>query len=360
MFGPVSETIAALRAELAGLLSPVADPALAPTIEISPTRVAPAALGGLIGVDRETAAERFARRLDAEVIVRVRAASPEELAAAEARAALDLVGADPVLMRRRGLLRVARRAATEAPLPDPAARDVRFDVAFEHRPVPAAGEGVIDDVRQGLAVTRLAGNLRLRYASEFASDPMADFSAVDGAGTGGPGAWSWDEARGEVRQTSNLGGGTGTPTANKQGAYLVLGPGPSGGPAGDFVLDAELRLDDPGATGAGSIGLVFRYRGPDDFGFALLDLAGWRLMGLRAGGAGSLLQQGGRDPTSGLAAGVWHRLRLIAEGDRFELHFDESPALAGRDGRLRQPGAVGFFCRRAAGARFGRLRLLGS
>jgi hypothetical protein len=360
MIGPVSSTIAALRLELAGLLSPVTDPSLEPSIEVSPIRVAPAALGGYLGTDRTTSAERYARRLDAEVIVRVRAAGPEALAAAEARAALDLVGADPLLLRRRGLLRLVRRPATEAPLADPAARDIRFEVAFEHRPAPTSGEGTIETVRQGLAVTPLTGSLRLRYQSTFADDPMADFTQVDGSGTGGPGDWAWDEAEGEIRQTSTLGGGTGTPTANKQGAYLVLNPGAAGGPAGDFVLDAELRLDDPGATGAGSVGVVFRYRDPNNFGFALLDLAGWRMFALRSGGSGSLLQQDARDTTAGIAPGRWHRLRLIAEGDRFELFLDEAPALGGRDERLRQPGAVGFFCRRAAGARFGRLRLLGS
>jgi hypothetical protein len=356
----VSSTIAALRSELAGLLSPVADHTLQPTIEIHPLKVAPAALGGFIGVDPVTASERFARRMEAEVVVRVRAAAPDGLAAAEAQAALDLVGADPVLLRRRGLMRLIRRTTDEAALSDPVARDIRFEVAFEHRPLPTAGEGVIDALRLGLAPSGLGGSLRLRYGSAFDADPMADFTAVDGAGTGGPAAWSWDAASGEVRQTSTLGGGTGTPTAAKQGAYLILNPGPSGGPVGDFVMDVELRLDDPGGEGAGSVGVVFRYRNPANFGFALLDLAGWRMMGLRSGGAGRLLQQDARDTATGLAPDAWSRLRLIAEGDSFELHVNETPALGGRDNRLRQPGAVGFFCRRAAGARFGRLRLLGS
>lgn len=355
--GRVSESIAALRSEVTALLSPPANPNLAPTVEVSPVRVSPGALGGFIGI--EASEERFARRLEAEVTMRHRGGSSEAVAEAQAQAALDLVGADPVTLRRRGILRVARRAGEAAP-GDARERAIRFDVTFEHRPEPDAGGGTIDEVRQGMAVTRLTGSLRLRYAHDFRSDPLADFTAVDGQGSGGPGAWSWDEETAEVRQTSNLGGGSGAPTAAKQGAYLVLNAGAAGGPVGDFVLDAELRLDDPDGDAAGSVGFVFRYRDPANFGFALVDLAGWRLLGLRGGGAGSQLQEGGSDTMAGLAPGVWHRLRLIAEGDRFELHLDEALALAGRDDRLGAPGAVGFFCRRAAGARFGRFRLLGS
>jgi hypothetical protein len=360
MISSVSEAIAALADEIEGLLSPPADPALPHEVHISATRSSMVGIGGLVGLHPELTAEIHARRLEAEAVVRVRAPSPAALLAAEQRVVLDLIGADPALLRSRGVLRLARRREGEDRtltasdgLDAPAGRDLRFEVAFEHRPLPQAGEGVIGGLARDVTTAELTPRGRSLYASEFLTDPMADFTAIDGAGTGGPGAWHWDAAEREIRQTSSLAGGTDTATADKQGAYLVLRGAVAGGALADVLIQAEMRSDGPGG-----LGLVFRFRDAASFGFFLMDNpGGFRLLGRWAGGSASPFEAGGIDATRGYPESEWLRLRLIAQGDRFELAINETVALRAREPGLAAPGEIGLFSRRAVGARFRRLRL---
>jgi hypothetical protein len=177
MISSVSEAIAALAGEIEALLSPPADPALPREVHISATRTSVVGIGGLVALHPAPMAEIYARRLEAEVVVRVRAPSPAALLAAEQRVALDLIGADPLLLRRRGVLRLARRregedrTLTAADGLDAAVgRDLRFDVAFEHRPLPEAGEGVIGEVARDVTVAELRPSTSSsRRTSRFSS-----------------------------------------------------------------------------------------------------------------------------------------------------------------------------------------------
>jgi hypothetical protein len=298
--------------------------------------------------------------LEAQVVVRVRAASPADLLAAEAQAARDLIGADPLLLRSQGVLRLQRLVdrddreldATDG-LGAPAGRELRFAVRFEHRPLPAASEGDLLSVPQDVTLATLSPGVRRRFVSEFLTDPMADFTAVDGGGTGTPGAWAWDAATREIRQTGTLGGGPDGIDGNKTGTYLLLRAPVAGGPVGDFVLNAEMRSD-----GNGGIGLVFRFVDPANFGFVLLEQPqGIRHFGRRAAGTGALFAEGGQTDDAGFAQGAFLRLRLLAQGDRFELAVNEVSSLVGRDPGLTAPGMVGFFCRNNATVRFRHLKL---
>jgi len=354
----VSETIAALTAEIEGLLSPPPDPAFAPDVMVSAVRSHPAGVGGFLGMHPDPFAELHARRLDAQVVVRVRAGSIADLFAAEAQTVRDVVGADPALLRSRGLIRLERvldgpdRTLGPADGFDaPAGRELRFAVAFEHRPVPDAPEGTLDAVPLDVATALLSRTARRRYVSEFLTDPLADFGVPTGAGTIAD--WPYDAAAQEIRQTSNLGGGDDAPNGNKTGTYLVLRPPVIGGPVADFVLHADLRSDGPGG-----IGLVFRFVNPANFGFFLMDEpGGWRIFGRRTDGSRALFETGARDLTAGFAQNEWLRLRLLAQGSRFELAINERTVLSAGESGLTEGGTVGFFCRRNATARFRQLRL---
>lgn len=361
MLPSVADTISALSGEIVGLLSPGPDPALAPEVVVTAARSHPAGIGGYVGLHADPAAELHARRLDAQVVIRVRAASFADLLVAEARVARELIGADPALLRSRGVLRLQRivdgadRSLVAADgIGVAAGRELRFSVAFEHMPIPVASEGALDAIPIDLETASFSGRTRRRYASEFRTDPLSDFMVQDGAGVGGAGAWSYDAAAQELRQTSSRSGGSNAVNGDKSGTYLVLRPPIMGGPVRDFALHADVRSDGPGG-----IGFVFRFVDTGSFGFFLMDEpGGYRILGQRSGGSGALLASGGRDETIGFPQNEWLRLRLLAQGDRFDLAINERPVLSGIEPRLDAAGSVGFFCRRNGAARFRQLRLL--
>jgi hypothetical protein len=218
---------------------------------------------------------------------------------------------------------------------------------------------MINLVPQDLTLANPTRTGRLLYATEFTTpQSMDDFTALAGTGLGTP-QWQFVAATAtdlpEVRETSSVGGGGEGMSGDKTGAYFILRENIGGGEVADFVLHAEVRSD-----GAGGIGLVFRYRDRGNFGFFLMEKpAGHRLLGRRRAGTGKLLDEGGQDTSQGVLPGEWLRLRLLAEGDRFELAINEVVALVGRDAGFTGPGLVGLFSRGNPNARFRYLRLTG-
>jgi hypothetical protein len=317
-------------------------------------------VGGFIGINDVPKAELHSRILDAQIVLRVRAATPADLLTAETRVTRDLIGADPTVLRSQGILRLSRltdrddiHLTAADGLGAPVGRELRFAVRFEYRPIPAVAEDVLGAVSQDLTTAMLASPARLLYASEFLTDPMADFTAVAGSGGGTAGAWSWDAGAQEILQTGTRFAGANGLSANKAGTYLVLNQAVTGGAIRDFVLNADIRSDGPGG-----IGLVFRYVNAVNFGYVLLEQPpAVRIIGYRAANVGSFLAQGGQSSGAGFTVGQFLRLRLLAQDDRFDLSINGVPVLSGRDPGLSAPGMVGFFCRRNATARFRRLSL---
>jgi hypothetical protein len=358
-------TIDALSSAISALLAPPpADPALTPKVAILPAQTNLAGIGGFIGQSDTPAAEKIARRLDGEVVVRVFAGSAAALLDAEAQVSRKLLAASPTLLRQRGILRLQRvlgspdrRLDAADGIAAPFGQELRFAVKFEHAPLPTQSEGAIASVPQDIAVAGPARPGRLRYQTEFLTDPLADFTGVAG-GTSGSAAWTYDQASLELRQTGGRKGGDDGVSGNKTGAYLVLQDSVAGGALADFVLHAEMRSDGPGG-----LGLVFRYRDTGNFGFFIMEEPGAppgrRLFGRRRNDSGALLAEGGQDLTQGFPTNSWLRLRLLAEGDRFELAINETVALTGSDAELSEPGSIGLFCRGNPNARFRHVRLTG-
>lgn len=357
---PLSEAVAALQGEIAALLADGGDPALQPEVTVNAVKSHLSGIGGFVGLSSDPAGEIRARRLDARVVVRVKAGSLAALAAVEAEATTAIVGADPVLLRGRGIQRITREIEGTDPvlaasdgLSAPAGKDLRFNVLYEHVRPPDAPSGVLETLPQDAFVAGVSWTTRELYSSEFAEDPLADFNVVDDPdATGGPSAWSYDAAEQEVRQTSATTGGSNNVNASKIGTYLVLRQAVLGADVADFVLYAQLRSDV-----SGGIGLVFRFVDVENFGFFLMNRPSpYRLLGRQAAGTPALL--GGADQSGGYVPGQWHRLRLLAQRDRFEVALDERVVIRARDQSLAAPGSIGFMCRNNATARFRQLRLL--
>jgi hypothetical protein len=359
MLAALGQALDALSAEIDAL---IAGAGLSPAPEILILSTSPrlSGIGGFVGLNDTPRAELYARTVEAEVAVRVLANNSNTLATAEAQATNLLLRADPAVLRQAGIFRMTRLTERETPVLRGSdgisanfGRDLIFAVTYEHKPVPAAAEGVLGSVPADVTMAGLTARGRTIYDSEFETDPLLDFLALDRAGgTGTAGAWAHDAAAREVTQTGTASGGNNGIAGNKVGTYLVLAPG-AGGSVTNFVAHAEMRC---GATGG--IGFVFRFADIENFGFVVLESpADVRVMGKRIAGTGTLLDAGGQDDTQGFPPDTWIRLRLLADGDRFELAVNERTVLSGRDASLTGPGSVGLFCRRADTARFRRFRL---
>lgn len=357
MLPTVGETMTALTSEIEALLSPLPDPAPAREVLVSAGRTHPVGIGGFVGLHHEPRAELYARRLDAQVVVRLRAESLTDLLTAEARTVQDIIAADPGVLRSRGLQRLERVLEGPDRMMGPSngldvhVQELRFSVQFEHRPLPESGDHRLDTVPVAVATARIGPETgRRRYASEFPTNPLADFTVPSGGGD--PVDWRYDEAAREVRHVSTLGGGTDNPDGDKTGAYLLLRSSVIG-PLQDFLLQADMRSDGPGG-----IGLLFRFVDATNFGFVLFDEpGGWRILGRRTQDSGALFERGARDSSAGFAPGQWLRVALLAQGSRFELTVNESLVLSAEESALSEGGQVGFFCRKNPTARFRKLRV---
>jgi hypothetical protein len=359
-------TVDALFSAISALLTPSADLDFPPQVAILPARTTLAGIGGFIGHSKAPPAERVARRLEGEVVIRVFADSAADLLDAEAQVSRTLMAASSDLLRRQGILSLQRllnspdrRLEAADGISAPFGQELRFAVKFEHAPLPAESEGMITSVPQDSTLANPTRTGRLLYATEFTTpQSMGDFTQLAGTDLGTP-QWQFVAATAteppEVRETSAIGGGGDGMSGDKTGAYFILRAGIGGGEVADFVLHAEVRSDGPGG-----IGLVFRYRDRGNFGFFLMEEpAGHRLFGRRRAGTGKLLDEGGQDSGQGVLSAEWLRLRLLAEGDRFELAINEVVALSGRDAGFTEPGLVGLFSRANSNARFRHVRLTG-
>ena len=361
MLPPLSQTITALNAEISGFLS-AED--FAPTPQILMLSNAPglAGIGGFVGINDVPKTEIYARKIKAEIAVRVFGDTSSDLADAEVQATTNLLGADPVQLRRAGIFNLKRLTDRATPLlraadgiPQAFGRDIVFSVTYEHKPLPETSQGMLDTVPVDTTQARLTRGGGLIYANDFGTDPLADFQARDRvSGTGSAGNWSYDAVAQEITQTGTTSGGNNGIAATKVGTYLTLTPS-AGGAVRNFVVTAEMQC---GATGG--IGFVFRFMDVENHGFVILESpANVRVIAKRIAGVGTLLDTSGQDTSAGFTPDTWHRLRFLADGDRFELAVDEQTVLAGRDAGLPQTGSVGFFCRRASTARFRHFRLSG-
>jgi hypothetical protein len=356
------EAVTALNTTLLGLLPGAADPLLAPELFVNPLRSRPAGVGGVVGIRTAApAGEVTALHVTAEVVVRVKAPSAAQLAAAESSVTLALLGADPVNLRSNGVFRIRRMAANGdqqvSGSPNVAERDVRFEVFYEFSKLPDAAGGVISSIPLDLlqrtsATAARAPSQLLRVDCE--QDPLALFDVVDDDSLSEPGQWQYDAVEREIRQASAAGGGSNNFNTSKRGTYLLVRPGSTPPAPKDFVLYTSMRSDS-----SGGIGLIFRFQDIDNFYYVLLHDNGnpnapfrYRIMGRKVGGTFSFLDAGGADDTSGYAPNTWFSLRLAAQDQQFDLAVDGVDVLSGRDSSITSPGRVGLMSRSAAGARF--------
>jgi hypothetical protein len=344
------EAFTGLATALAALLPTAPEPALAPELTVNPVRIRPTGLGGYVGPQLDPDGDVVGRLLEARVLVEVKAAGVDGLDAAVGTITRALVGARREDLRKAGILRLELDGLGDKvpslETTDNATQPVTFSVAYEFLKGPDEGGGVIAKVPLDLELTG-SNEPRVLIASQFESDPLDEFEVVDDplATTNAPSQWTYSAAERRLEQGAAISGGTTTVNANKPGTYLLVRATPSRPPVQDLILRAEL------ASGSDEgIGLVFRFRDPDNFCFFLMNQnKGYRVLARKVAGSFSQIAL---DGSHGFDVGRVYRTKVVARGGEVQLSLDGDLVLEGEDTALVGPGRVGFMSFRNPLARF--------
>lgn len=356
-----SQTIDGLNNALTSLLPPVAAPIQQLSLLINPARIAPIGVGGVVGLQREPFGEIVGRRLEARAAVAVRAANLSDLDTALAAVSGALMGAGRTTLAGLGIQRLTlddigpRPQESGPPGPSlPVERELVFSVHYEFLKAPEEAGGVIEQIPLDLEVSRSSAPRSLLNIN-FRADPLARFEIVDdpAAGTAAPSDWQYNSAEAGIEQRSLIRGGSDAADPNKPGTYLLLRPHPLLPPVRDFILRTSLKSAD------GGIGVVFRWRDPDNFYFFIMDrLQNYRLMGKKVAGTFQDLDTAALDDTEGYEAGQLYEVKLTAQGGALRAYLDGEEIVNGQDASLADAGRVGFLCRNNDQASFYRIGLV--
>lgn len=340
----LGEALDALTADVRALLPAPANPNLAPTVLVTPWSVAPTGLGGYVGPSVDPAGDVLGRRLTVTVEVGVRAQTPDALEDALASVSSAMVTATRGDTANGDLLRVAHG---DGPAPTGGSeRTLHFDVLYEFVRRPTSGSGVIDEVLLDLE----AGTTPLGRAVRIGAAPgvLTRFDVVDDplAIHHRPSAWDVDAAEPAIVQGAETwGGATGNGVA-MPGTALVLRSSPATPAPVDLLLRTAFAAD------GGGVGLVWRWQGPDDFYYVLLDTdRAVRRIGRKVAGEFAELEVAAVDTTTGYEPGP-HHLKVRVEGTAMAVSLDGEQILAGTDAGITDPGRVGLLTRRTTTARF--------
>jgi hypothetical protein len=133
------------------LMPPVADPQLPLHVAVDPVSIAPAGVGGVIGLSRAPIGEIHARRVHAVARVRVGTTDADALDAAVTSVTAAVIAGDRAHQRAAGLLEAdLQDVGPQTTITDAGqsrhTRDVSFRLLFEHIELPTEGEEVITSI----------------------------------------------------------------------------------------------------------------------------------------------------------------------------------------------------------------------
>jgi hypothetical protein len=341
----LGEALEAMVADLRSLLPAGTDEPLEPSLLVLPRATAPTGLGGYVGPHDEPSGDVHGRRVEARVEVDVRTSSADALAGATAAVSRALLTAARGDTDNGAVLRVTH---ADGPLPAPSetGRTLAFDVRYEYLRRPTEAGGVIADVVLDLDVGTTPFGRAVRAAA--APGVLSRFDVVDDPGAihHTPSTWEFDPEGPAIVQRAETWGGSAGQGPNTPGTTLLLRATPVTPPAADLLLRSAVT------TETGGVGLVWRWQGPDDFYFLLLDVdRGVRRIGRKVAGDFGELDEPAVDTTVAFPAGH-HHLKVRVEGTAMRASLDGAPILAGADDAIGGPGRVGLLTRRNATARF--------
>lgn len=338
--------LAALSSDLRAVLPTATNPSLEPSLLVTPRTISPTGLGGYVGPHTEPDGDVHGRRVAAAVEVGVRAQTPNDLDQALSEVSAALLTVERGDTTNGDVLRVEHASQAAGSADGNTERTLRFDVLYEFVRPPTEAGGIIDEVLVDLD----AGTTPLGRAVRVAAAPgvLTRFDVVDDPAAIHhlPSDWDVDPAEPALLQRAETWGGATGPGPVMPGTMLVLRTTP----VAPAVADLVARTAFTALTGG--VGMVWRWQGPDDFYFVLLDVdRNVRRIGRKVGGTFAELDQVAADEANGYDPGP-HHLRVRVEGPSMTATLDGEEILVGADDAIEAPGRVGLLTRRTTTARF--------
>ena len=189
---------------------------------------------------------------------------------------------------------------------------------------------------------------RHQIAHDFRTDPLAGFEVADDPrAQGRPSRWEHDRAAALVRQRATVSAtGLQNTSADKPGAIL-LGRAAAWPARRDVLVRTRVSAD------GGGIGVVFRYRDPDNFYYFLMDAdLRYRRIGRKVGGRYGELDGRAVDLSTGYTPGTTYEVAVAAVGGSLVVALNGEQVLAGHDDALPGAGRVGLLAWKNPTARF--------
>ena len=145
------DALTGLTAAFGALMPAIASPQLPHKVAVDPLSVAPAGLGGYVGVSTTPPGEIRAHRVTALARVTVGTTDADQLDAAVTKVTAAVVAGDRARQRSQGLLEaeleeIGPQTAVSVSGSDRFSRDVRFRLLFEHLQLPQTSEDVIETI----------------------------------------------------------------------------------------------------------------------------------------------------------------------------------------------------------------------
>jgi hypothetical protein len=352
-----TEAISELSGVLMSLLPEVSEPALRVDVHIFPSRIFPSGIGRFIGIHPDPKGEIYGLRLNAKVLLTVKARSLNDLKTSLANVSSSLVAAERRELQRLGIFRIQLEDFGKEPLEKSGegaetilARDLHLNVLYEYLKKPRTASGMIAEILQNIHVTVNDRHPRLLIGSNFKEGALEWFEIVDDpeATHNVPSRWQFNPEENRIEQVSAIWGGSTHPDPIKPGTYLLLKTTPDIPPLEDFILKVRLRSDDEDG-----IGVVFRWQNIDNFYFFLMDkLHSYRILARKVEGEFRHLSTPTLDTSQGYPTHEFHDVKIVVQGIEMSVYLNEKLVLRGEDRVATLPGRVGFMCRTNSQAYF--------
>ena len=347
--------LTALDTTVAGLLSGPVPAGLGRQVRIVPSVIRAAGLGGYVGKHPDPRGGIFARRVDAFLDLEVTGGNAGAAGDYLALLVRSLLAQDRGELRRGGIYQLRLNPEVRE------ARLARFDLCFEYRHLPSAGEGVIDTLDLGLDLNLTPYRARHRWdlASRSlvgAAQPLADFQVADDPNLNAASpasAWAFNASEGRIEQNAAARGGPLTlAQPRKAGAQLLWRPG------GEPIKPARIiaAIDFASASPDG-IGLVFGRRDEQNFWYFLASQRNrYHVFGRKRAGAWSFVGAPAEDV--GFSLNGRHVLRVTAHDHNLVAELDGARTLQVETEALVEAGEIGFLTHGNNQGRFFRARLI--
>ena len=354
-----TEALDGLSEAVQSLLPEVADSGLQRSLLVNSARITPTGIGGFIGNNKDPRGAILGRRVEAQILITLKAETVAQLNSAVTQVTQRLLGSDRVALLGMGILKIGLDnvgQVTTGTGPTAGAESrLSFHALYEFQKVPEQADGIIQEVQINANLPEAPPVSGTLFMTDLVEGSLEWFEIVDDpmARRSRPSQWGYNGSQARIEQLSNIYGGSSQVNANKPGTYLVLRTGPSVSPAADIDLKVRLASDDDDG-----IGLVFRWQDVDNFYFFVMDSQrGYRLMGKKVAGTFQNLETAGIDQTQGYVPGTTYTVGVRAVGQVFQVYLDGELALQGVDASISAPGRVGFMSRSNNQAYFYRIEL---